>query len=142
MSRPRWSQIQQFCRKQGYREDRTSHWQYEKLIIPGFLSWTQVSFSKPDEQIGANLWKRVWHDQLQLAAEDDFWAGLVGQEVRYNLPPVPPALEPLPHYLEIFLRDIEHLTPEEITAVSLDEAKSRWLAYHSRELLDPMGLPE
>jgi len=65
MSRPRWSQIQQFCRKQGYREDRTSNW--------------------------------------QLAA---------------------------------FLHDTLHLTPDENAAISLDEAKARWLAHHSRELLD------
>jgi hypothetical protein len=137
MSRPRWSQIQQFCRRQGYREDRASHWQYEKIVIPDFMSWTQISFSKLDEQIGSNLWKKVWHDQLQLATEADFWAGLEGQEVHYNLPPAPQAQEPLPRYLEMFLRDIEHLTPDQLAAVSLEEAKTRWLAYHSHELLDP-----
>lgn len=137
MSRPRWSQIQQFCRRQGYKEDQTSHWQYEKIVIPGFMSWTQISFSKLDEQIGTNLWKKVWHDQLQLATEDDFWSGLDGQEVRYNLPPLPAVAEPLPRYLDLFLRDIQHLTPEKIATVSLDEAKARWLAFHSRELLDP-----
>lgn len=137
MSRPRWSQVQQFCRKQGYKEDRTTHWQYEKIVAPGFMSWTQISFSKMDEQIGSHLWKRVWHDQLRLADEDDFWAGLNGQEVRFDLPPTPQSPELLPHYLEQFLRDVEHLTPQQIAALSVDEAKARWLAYHSRELLDP-----
>jgi len=65
MSRPRWSEIQQFCRKQEYKEDRTTR------------------------------------------------------------------------YLELFLRDVEHLSPEHVATMSLDEAKARWLAYHSRELLDP-----
>jgi hypothetical protein len=137
VSSPCWSRVQQFCRKQGYREDRTTHWQYEKIIIPGFISWTQISFSSLDKQIGSHLWKKVWHDQLQLVAEDDFWAGLAGQDVRYNLPPAPPVPEPMPRYLEAFLRDTMHLTPEEITAVSLDDAKARWLAHHSRDLLDP-----
>lgn len=137
MSRPRWSQAQQFCRKQGYREDRTTHWQYEKIVAPGFMSWTQISFSKLDEQIGSNLWKKVWHDQLGLATEADFWNDLDGREARYNFPPAPPAPEPLPHYLELFLRDVEHLTPDQIAAITIDEAKERWLAYHSRELLDP-----
>ena len=137
MSRPRWSQIQRFCRKQGYREDRTTHWQYEKTVAPGFMSWTQISFSKLNEQIGTHLWKKVWHDQLQLASEDDFWNGLNGQEPQYDLPQALPAPEPLPRYLETFLRDVEHLTPDDLAAISLDEAKRRWLAYHSRELLDP-----
>lgn len=137
MTRPRWNQVQQFCRKQGYKEDRTTHWQYEKIVAPRFMSWTQISFSKLSEQIGSHLWKKVWHDQLQLASEENFWAGLDGREVRYNLPPTPAAPEPLPRYLEVFLRDVAHLTPEQIASTPLDEAKARWLAYHSRELLDP-----
>jgi len=137
VSRPHWSQVQQFCRGQNYKEDRTTHWQYEKIVVPGFMSWTQISFSKLNEQIGSHLWKKVWHDQLKLVAEDDFWAGLNGQSFRYNLPPAPPAIEPLPRYLEMFLHDVEHLTPKQIAALSLDEARRRWLAHHSRELLDP-----
>jgi len=32
------------------------------------MSWTQISFSKLDEQIGSNFWKRVWRDQRSLQA--------------------------------------------------------------------------
>jgi hypothetical protein len=137
MSRPRWSQVQHFCRKQGYREDRTTHWQYEKVVAAGFMSWTQISFSKLDEQIGSHMWKKVWHDQLKLAREGDFWSGLEGHEVQYNLPPSEQSAEPLPQYLETFLSKVEHLTLEQIGALTVDEAKARWLAHHSRELLEP-----
>jgi hypothetical protein len=137
MTRPRWRQVQQFCRKLGYKEDSTTHWQYEKVIAPGIMSWTQISFGKIDEQIGSHLWKRVWHDQLHLKSEDSFWAGLDGQPVLYDVPPAPRPPEPLPAYLRAFLADVEHVPPERIPSISLEEAKARWLAYHSRELLDP-----
>lgn len=137
MSRPRWRDVQQFCRRQGYREDRTTHWQYEKIIVPGFMSWTQVSFSKPNEQIGAHLWRKVWHEQLKIASEDDFWNGLRGDTPRYNIPPLPEAPRTLPPYLVTFLQQVEHLTPEQAAAVTEDDAVARWLAYHSRELLEP-----
>src|SRR5437868_1028502 len=107
MTRPRWSEVQRFCRVQGYREDRTTHWQYEKIVAPGFMSWTQISFGKMNEQIGSHMWKKVWHDQFQLASVEEFWNGLQGGEVRYNIPPAPEPPEPLPRYLEAFLRDVE-----------------------------------
>jgi hypothetical protein len=137
MTRPHWRQVVQFCRRQGYREDCTTHWQYEKVIAPGFMSWTQVSFSKLDVQIGSNLWKKVWHNQLRLKSENDFWAGLDESHVQYDVVPAPRAPEPMPAYLRTFLLQVGHLTPEQIGAVSIEEAKARWLAHHSRELLDP-----
>jgi hypothetical protein len=67
------------------------------------MSWTQVSFSKLDEQIGSHLWKKVWRAQLHLVSEEDFWAGLDGRPVRFDLPPTPQPPEAMPAYLEHFL---------------------------------------
>jgi len=137
MSRPCWRQVGQFCRKQEYKEDRTTHWQYEKVVAPSIMSWTQVSFGKLDEQIGSNFWKKVWHDQLHLKSQDDFWAGLDGRKAEYDIRPARQPPESMPAYVQTFLRDVERLTPQQIADLSVDEAKARWLAYHSRELLDP-----
>ena len=67
-----------------------------------------VSFGAENEVIAANLWERVWREQLRLTNEQEFWTGLEGKEVNYAIPPAIDPHQPLPAYLQRFLRDVLH----------------------------------
>lgn len=49
-----------------------NHHRYRKVLVDGTILRTRVSHGC--REIGdAGLWKRIWHDQLELENEDVFW---------------------------------------------------------------------
>jgi hypothetical protein len=131
---PRWGQVREFCLKQGYRETRTDHFHYLKVLTDGSTSGTMVSMSKDGDEVPAQMWSRVWRRQLRLAGEEEFWKGLRGDSVQYAVSPVEEQAEPLPPYLVRFLRDVLHRSDEEIAATTREKAQNELNAYYAREL--------
>lgn len=137
MPRPRWGQVRQFCQVQGYSETRTTHYYYTKIVAEMVLSRTLVSFGADAEQAPPEMWKKVWHEQLRLLSEDEFWRGLAGNPVAYAIPPAPEPAAPLLAYLARHLRDVLHYTPDRIATTSREEAQALLDAYYARELGQP-----
>ena len=135
--RPKWGQVREFCRVQGYRETRTDHYRYLKVLPDRSTSGTMVSLGIDGEQIPAQRWNLVWKHQLRLAGEAEFWRGLRGEPVEYAISSATPAPEPLPPYLVRFLKNVRHLTDAEIAGITREQAQ-QWLdEYHARELREP-----
>jgi hypothetical protein len=130
---PTWREVADFCRRNGYeRDERSHHTYYTREPVAGFISQTYISRSAGNARVPTPLWPRVWHDQLRLANEDDFWRGLDGQEYRYDLPPIPNLPEPMPPYLARFLRDTLHYTDEQIANTPPGEAQRMLDDHYSR----------
>lgn len=134
---PRWGQVRQFCRRQGYRETRTDHVRYLKVLADRSTSGTMVSMGVDGQQVPPQRWMVVWKHQLRLASEDQFWAGLRGEPVEYVLEATPEPLPPLPAYLIRFLSRVLHRSEAEIGALSHDEAQRMLDEHYSRELREP-----
>jgi hypothetical protein len=141
VARPRWGQVRRFCEAQGYSERLTDHHYYDKILPDGSRSGTKVSLGKDGEELRPGRWQEVWRHQLRLAREDEFWRGLEGQVVAYDIPSTPDEQAPLPDYLLLYLRDVLHYSDERITATSRDKAEALLYAYYSRELSDPFVEP-
>jgi hypothetical protein len=130
---PTWRVVAEFCRRNGYERDERSHNTYYTCEpVAGFISQTYISRGVGNARVPTPLWPRVWHDQLRLANEDDFWRGLDGQEYRYDLPPIPNLPEPMPPYLARFLRDTLHYTDEQIANTPPGEAQRMLDDHYSR----------
>lgn len=136
MRTPRWGELRQFCLRNDYRETRTDHFHYLKVLPDHSTSGTMVSLGVDGDEVPPLMWQRVWRRQLRLATEDDFWRGLRGEPFRYDVPPTPEPAQPLPSYLERFLRDTLHWPPDRIAATSREEAQGLLNAHYARELKD------
>jgi hypothetical protein len=134
---PRWGQVREFCRRQGYRETRTDHFRYLKVLADRSTSGTIISMGVDGEEVPPNMWRLVWKQQLRLAGEDEFWKGLGGEPVQYAVPPAPEPSRPLPEYLERFLRQVLHYEDAEIARTSRAEAQALLNAHYARELREP-----
>ncbi len=134
MQPPRWGQVREFCRKLGYRETRTDHYHYVKVLPDRLLSRTMISFGSEGEVVPSKMWLQVWRHQLRLASEEEFWRGLEGGEVRYATSPEPEPNRPLPPYLLRFLRETRHLSEEEITGLTREDAQETLNRHFSEEL--------
>ncbi len=132
--RPRWGQVRAFCIAQRYRETRTDHYFYDKVLSDGSSSGTKVSFGKDGVEVPPSLWTRIWRSQLRLVSEDEFWIGLEGGAVRFALPPVSDPAIPLPAYLYRFLSDVLHYSEKQISAISREEAQDLLNAHYSGTL--------
>ncbi len=136
--RPTWGQLRQFGITQGYQERRTDHDRYIKVVGERDTSGTMISHGVDGETIPTQMWRKVWKRQLKLVSEEEFWRGLAGEAVRYDIPPAPEPSVPLPAYLERFLRETLHWSPEHIEAMGLDEAQDLLNAYYARQLHSPL----
>jgi hypothetical protein len=134
---PRWGQVREFCRRQGYRETRTDHFHYLKVLPDRSTSGTMVSMGVDGDQVPAQMWGLVWRRRLRLAAEAECWKGLRGEAVAYALAPAPEVAEPLPAYLVRFLRDTLHLGEREIADMTREQAQHLLNEHYSRELREP-----
>lgn len=81
--RPTWGQVREFCHRLGYRETRTDHFHYIKVLVDRSTSGTMVSMGADADDVPAQMWTMVWRHQLRLASEDEFWKGLRGEPVQY-----------------------------------------------------------
>jgi hypothetical protein len=134
---PRWGQVREFCLRQDYRETRTDHFRYVKVLPDRSTSGTMISMGVDGQQVPAQRWLLVWKHQLRLASEDEFWSGLRGEPVRHAVEAAPEPPRPLPSYLTRFLADVLHYSEAEISALTRDEAQRLLDDYHSRELREP-----
>jgi hypothetical protein len=134
---PTWGQVRQFCLRQGYRETRTDHVHYLKVLPDRSTSGTMVSMGVDGEEVPSQLWRLVWSRQLRLASEEDFWNGLQGATVVYAIPPALEPPVPLPDFLERFLQDTLHLPESEIATLTREQAQDLLNQYYSRELHGP-----
>lgn len=132
--RPTWGQVRRFCERQGFRRSTTDHDYYDKVLPDGSTAGTKLSFGLAEtETVPASLWPRIRKRQLRLRSEDEFWRGLDGESVVYDIPIAPEATEPLPDYLVRHLREDRHLPEEEIAALSRSEAQRLLNAWYSGE---------
>lgn len=128
--------MREFCRRLGYRETRTDHYHYVKVLPDRSVSRTMVPFGADGDTVPAAMWLQVWKHQLKLASEEAFWRGLEGEEAGYSLSAEPEPGRPLPPHLHRFLRDVQHLSQEEIEASSREEAQELLNRYYARDLQD------
>ena len=85
--RPTWSDVRQFCLAQGYVAHRIDPVRYVKLLPDKQTSGTAVSLARVTQTVPSQMWRLVWQQQLRLASEAEFWKGLGGEPVQYNIPP-------------------------------------------------------
>ena len=138
MPRPRWGQIRRFCQVHGYSERLTDHYYYDKVLPAGSRSGTKVSLGKDGDEVRPGRWHEVWRRQLRLASEDEFWRGLDGQPVTYDIPPTAEPPTPLPDYLLRHLREVLHYSEQQIASTTRAEAESLVYEYYSRDLSQPI----
>jgi hypothetical protein len=132
--RPTWAQVRRFCEIQGFRPSTTDHDFWDKRLPDGSTAGTKISFSVTEtEPVPSSLWPRIWRRQLRLHTEAEFWRGLDGEAVEYDIPPTPHATEPLPAYLARHLRDDRHLSEDEIARTTREEAQRLLNEWYSRE---------
>lgn len=78
-----------------------------------------------------SLWPRIWKRQLRLRTEDEFWRGIDGAPVTYDVPPAPEPSQQLPEFLARHLREDRRLPDEVIAATSREQAQQLLNAWYS-----------
>ncbi len=132
--RPTWAQVRRFCEKQGFRPSTTDHDFYDTLLPDGSTAGTKISFNRAEtEPVSPSLWPRVWKRQLRLRSEGDFWRGLDGAPIEYDIPQAPELPQPLPDYLARHLCEDRHLSEDAIAATPREEAQRLLNAWYSRD---------
>jgi hypothetical protein len=123
--------VRRFCERQGFAQRETDHTFFDKTFPGGETAGTKISRGVDGETLTKARWTLVWRRQLRLKSEEDFWRGLGGGVVEYDIPAPPAAPEPLPDYLRRFLASTRHMTEDEIATVTRDEATRLWYAHLS-----------
>lgn len=132
--RPRWGDVRQFCKLQGYKSNPGDHDRFLKVLLDRSTSGTMISHGADGETVSPEMWLVVWKHQLRLASEDDFWRGLRGEGIRFAIP-YPQAQEQLlPDYLLRFLRDKLHYGSHEIAQCARDQAQDLLDMYYAGQL--------
>lgn len=131
--RPTWGQVRRFCERQEFRPSTTNHDFYDKVLADGSTAGTKISFGLAEtEPVPIALWPRIWKRQLRLRTEDEFWRGIDGDPVIYDVPSMPELSQPLPNYLARHLREDRHLPDEVIGATTPEQAQQLLNAWYSR----------
>lgn len=81
----------------------------------------------------SSLWPRIWRRQLRLRTEAEFWRGVDGDAVEYDIPPTSHVTEPLPAYLVRHLWDDRHLSDDAIARTTREEAQLLLNEWYGRE---------
>lgn len=132
--RPTWGMVRRFCERQGFRQATTDHDFYDKVLPDGSTAGTKISFGLAEtETVPSSLWPRIWKRQLRLPAEEEFWRGLDGGPVAFDLPQAAEAAQPLPDYLARHLREDRHLPEDAIAALSRTDAQRLLNEWYSRD---------
>jgi hypothetical protein len=132
--RPTWAQVRRFCEKQGFRPSTTDHDFCDMILPDGSTAGTKISLNRAEmEPVSPSLWPRVWKRQLRLRSEDEFWRGLDGTPVEYDIPREMEPSRPLPEYLARHLREDRHLSDDAIAATSREGAQRVLNAWYSRD---------
>lgn len=132
--RPTWGQVRRFCERQGFRPSTTDHDFYDKVLPDGSTAGTKISLGLAEtETVPSSLWPRIWKRQLRLQAEDEFWRGIDGAPVTYDVPPAPEPPRPLPDFLARHLRQDRHMPDAAIAATPREKAQQLFNAWYSGE---------
>jgi hypothetical protein len=128
---PNKSDLRAFLRIDQWTEtQRTDHYRYRKHLDSGDILRTKVSFGRGPAFNNPGLWRHVWKDQLRCSSEQEFWDTL-----RTRTPPkrtqgtvtaTPPG--PLkPTWLYEFLVNVLEMEPQQVLALSLENAMSLYM---------------
>jgi hypothetical protein len=132
--RPTWGQPRRFCELQGFRPSRADHDFYDKVLSDGSTAGTKISFGVGEtDQIPASLWPRIWRRQLRLRANGEFWQGVEGGPVAYDVPPTSEPSQPLPEYFARHLREDRRWPQDQIAAASREQAQQLLNEWYSLE---------
>lgn len=138
MPRATWGQLKAFCRQLGYHEENRDHLYFDLGLPDGSGSGTMISHGVRDaDPIPKTFWKLIWHNQLRLQTEPDFWSGLDGGPVHWDIPPTPLPLTPLPPYLQRFLATQRFYRKEQIAQITREEAQAMYDEDISHQEPDP-----
>lgn len=135
--RPKWCDVRRFCENEGFDRFSSDHDYYDKTFQSGETAGTKISRGVDGETLDPGMWHMVWKRQLRLRSEDEFWRGVRGEPVIYDIPPPPAIAEPLPDYLRRYLANTEHLDDAAIARMSKDEAIERYQRHLARETGPP-----
>jgi hypothetical protein len=138
LPQPRPSDIQHFCEIDGWEETkgatgkRGNHRRFRKTLDDGRILRTRVSHG--DDEIGdPSLWRHIWRDQLEIESEEIFWEVLANGEPVDRSPASPqPSVPSLPGWLVNKLIRNVGLAPEEVAAMSEQEAHERLNEFYSQ----------
>lgn len=138
MRQPRFSDLRRFCEIDGWEETigatgrRGDHFRYRKILEDGRILRTKVSHG--DDEIGRDLWRHIWRDQLALEREEQFWETLERGEPVDRIPPEQPAPSgpSLPAWLVNALVRQAGIPFEEVARMSEEEARERLNEFYSK----------
>jgi len=136
-ARPKWRDVRRFYENEGFDRFSSDHDYYDKTFPGGETAGTRISRGVDGETLAPGMWHNVWRRQLRLMSEEDFWRGVRGESVAYNIPASPTAPELLPEYLRYYLATIEHLDDNAIARTPKDEAIERYQRHLAREIRPP-----
>jgi hypothetical protein len=129
--------VRRFCENEEFDHFSSDHDYYDKTFQSGETAGTKISRGVDGETLDSGMWQMVWKRQLRLRSEDEFWRGVRGESVTYDIPPPPATPEPLPDYLRRYLANTEHLDDAAIARLSKDEAMERYQRHLAREIRPP-----
>jgi len=135
--RPKWRDVRRFCENEKFDHFSSDHEYYDKTFHGGETAGTKISRGVDGETLDPGIWHKVWKQQLRLQSEEEFWRGVRGESVTYDIPPPPVASVSLPDYLRRYLAAIEHLDDDTIARLSKDEAMERYQRHLAREVRPP-----
>ena len=139
-----------FCQIDGWTELKSArgagrdHIYFIKELADGRTLRTKVSHGSKHSEYRGGLWKQIWHDQLELASEAEFWAVLRERRParRQQQAGVSPGQEEMPAWLVQRLIYSVGLREDEIVALSRAEAERRWQDYQMLPSLSPLAESE
>jgi hypothetical protein len=138
LPQPRFSDLRRFCEIDGWDEQkgargkRGHHFRYRKVLPDGRILRTKASHS--DDEIGRDLWRHIWREQLALESEDQFREALeTGKPVdRIQPEETAPSGPSLPAWLVDNLIRQAGVPPEEVSQMSEEEARERLNEFYAR----------
>jgi hypothetical protein len=138
LPQPRFSDLRRFCEIDGWEEQkgargkRGHHFRHRKVLPDGRILRTKASHS--NDEIGRDLWRHIWREQLALESEEQFWEVLeTGKAVdRIREEEAAPSGPSLPAWLVDKLIRQAGVPPEELAQMSEEEARERLNEFYSR----------
>lgn len=126
MKTPTWSEVEAFCRIDGWSEvdvGRSADHRYYRLVLDdGTVLETRVSHSS-NKTMSRGRWKAILRDQLQ-ASEKDFWDALRAKEPvrRPSEPPAETEIVQVPAWAAAVLSSRLKMSPADIAALGRERA--------------------
>ena len=123
MKTPTWGEVEEFCRKDGWKLVReTNHSFFRKILSDGTVLETHTSFSS-GKTMSEGRFALILRSQLQVSSAA-FWETLrTGQPAARPSAPLPTVARALPAWVVRTLIEELHLSEQQVAA--LDEAAAR-----------------